>query len=189
LELRHDVAKRWLCDEYEGCTISAQLVAFHSSPNDWACSPPARSKVPTATQLLVLAHDTLASELPNLSGFGLATKDHCVPFHCSTSVGCDTVPVRLLPTAKQLVVLAHDTPRSVPPPVSFGIVLTDQLVPSHCSTNVSEPACPVAKQVVALAHDTAVSASKPELGVGLGLATIDQLVPFHCSVKVFGGPL
>jgi hypothetical protein len=95
-----------------------------------------------------------------------------------------------LPTAKQLVVLAHDTPLSVPPAARSGVAVTDQLVPFHCSTKMSAPACPIAKQLVELAHDTAVSASPtPDCDVGLGLATIDQLVPFHCSVNVFGGPL
>jgi len=43
--------------------------------------------VPTATQLVVRVHDTLASWLPvALVGLGLVIVDQVVPFQCSTNV-------------------------------------------------------------------------------------------------------
>jgi hypothetical protein len=64
---------------------------------------------------------------------GLVTIDQLVPFQCSTNVE----ELLLVPTAKQLVVLGHDTPLRTAE--LLGLVTIDQLVPFQCSTNVFVP--------------------------------------------------
>jgi hypothetical protein len=125
---------------------------------------------------------------------GLVTIDQLVPFQCSTSVLSADV-VEELPTAKQLVVLAHATPYRMTAfvPVGLGLVTIDQLVPFQCSTNVLVPEPldekPTAKQLVVLGHETPYKTTK-FAPVGWGLATIDQLVPFQrCSKVDAAGPL
>ena len=94
-----------------------------------------------------------------------------------------------MPTAKQLVVLVHDTPDSLAcvGPGGFGLATIVQLVPFHRSTKVRlvvpTPGVPTAKQLVALAHDTPDS-TLPFGSDVFGLDTIVQLVPFHRSTKV-----
>jgi hypothetical protein len=99
--------------------------------------------------------------------FGLGAIDQLLPFHCS---------IRSVPTAKQLVVLAHDTPLSalLLGAERFGLATIDQLAPSHCSISdfIDEaPGIsyqPTAKQLVALAHETLVSAlGREPTGSGL----------------------
>jgi hypothetical protein len=139
----------------------------------------------------VLGHDTPhRTAYVVAAGLGLETIDQLVPFHCSTNV-LVAEPSKESPTAKQLVVLGHDTPLSkeAVAPVGLGLVRTDQLVPFHCSTSVvvapkwAEDE-PTAKQLVALGHDTPFSSDWIAL-VGFGVVTTDQLVPFHCSANVF----
>ncbi len=77
------------------------------------------------------------------TGFGLGSTDQLVPFHRSTNVWVAKPEVAHHPTAKQLVVLAHDTPVRLllPDPAGCGVVTSDQLVPFQCSTRlvVAEP--------------------------------------------------
>jgi hypothetical protein len=92
---------------------------------------------------------------------GLGTITQLVPFHRSTSV--TYVPEGLskeLPTAKQLLILVHDTLDS---PRVLGLGTIAQLVPFHRSTS----APPTAKQLVVLVHDT----DSPPPGLGLGTIT------------------
>jgi hypothetical protein len=122
-----------------------------------------------------------------LGTFGLVTIDQVVPFHRSTNVVVDWYAFE--PTAKQLVALVHDTPRSVGSPCSgFGLPTIDQVVPFHRSINVrgwplSLRKPPTAKQLVALVQDTPDSKLYIAFA-GFGLATTDQLVPFHRTMSV-----
>jgi hypothetical protein len=86
-----------------------------------------------------------------------------VPFQRSMSVFSSPVCGRLRPTAKQLVVLPHETPRSwlAELDVTFGLGMIDQLVPFQCSMSVFVvervgPAkySPAAKQLVVLGQVT-----------------------------------
>ena len=69
-----------------GLVLTAQLVPFQRSMN--VCTDVLLYRtVPTAKQLVVLGHDRSSSQLLVApAGFGLATIDHAVPFHRSTSV-------------------------------------------------------------------------------------------------------
>ena len=80
---------------------------FHCSTNDFSTVP--SEEEPTAKQLVVVGHDKpfKAVEVDPV-GLGLATTAQLVPFHCSTN-DFSTVPSKEEPTAKQLVVLGHDT--------------------------------------------------------------------------------
>src|SRR5437868_310307 len=77
-----------------------------------------------------------------------------------------SVPSELYPTAKQLLVLMHDTP-SNSMPVELALRTIAQLVPSRRSTSVlisvswapkMWPKFPTAKQLVVLVHDTSTFA-------------------------------
>src|SRR5437016_2271349 len=82
-----------------------------------------------------------------------------MPFHRSTA----GMPPET-PTAKQLVVLGHDTLFS-PPTLGLGTIA--QLVPFHRSIR----APPTAKQLVVLVHDTLDSPPTAPGGLGLGTIT------------------
>src|SRR6476660_336405 len=93
---------------------------------------------PTAWQLVVVGHDTpfKTAEAAPL-GLGTATIDHVVPFQ--RSIRRRVIPLfSLLPTAKQVVVLGHDTRLSTDTvaPVGLRLGTTDQVEPFHRSTNV-----------------------------------------------------
>jgi len=154
--------------------------------------PPLALLEPTATHLVVLAHDTpLRSEFGSAVGFGLPTIDQAVPFQCSASVL--PVPVRkfwLSPTATQSLVLAHATPlrSEFGRAVGFGLATIDQLDPFQCSTSVcaASPfavwALPTAKQLSVLGQATSF---RNEAGwVASGLGTIDHRDPSQCSTRV-----
>ena len=66
--------------------------------------------MPTAKQLVALAHDTPDSCV-NVApgGFGLDTRVQLVPFHRSIKAVGKPAELVKSPTAKQLVVVAHDT--------------------------------------------------------------------------------
>src|SRR5437870_2835265 len=118
-----------------------------------------------AKQLVVLVHDKPVRLLHGEPvGLGLGTIAQLVPFHHSTSVsnsvsrGPSVWPNH--PTAKQLVVLVHDTPRRTldGTPDGLGLETIAQLAPFHCSIRVTMPyellsESPTAKQLVVLAHD------------------------------------
>jgi hypothetical protein len=139
-----------------------------------------------------LGHDTDISvgvELP--AGLGLGTIDQFVPFQRSTSVR-GVMPLFANPTAKQLVVLVHATPKRslFAAPAGFGLATIDHAEPFQCSMSVlagPRPATPTAKQLVALGHATE---NRPGDGdpLGLGLATIDHAVPFQRSMSVLVSP-
>jgi len=106
------------------------------------------------------------------AGLGLLTFDQCAPSQRSISV--------LLPdpTAKQVAVLAHDTPFKLAWE-GPGALTIDQCVPFQCSTKGPLPELPTAKHRVAVGHDAALR-REPD---GLGAATIDQCAPFHRSMN------
>jgi hypothetical protein len=132
---------------------------------------------------------TDAAGTANGDGSGIGTIDQLLPFHRSANK-----PAPPSPTAKQLVVLAHDTAVKFDcdAPCGFGLTTIDHLAPFQCSTNVLKTAFseaglvaenPTAEQSVEVAHDTPTST--PSVGAaGLGLGTIDQLDPFHRSISV-----
>jgi hypothetical protein len=147
----------------------------HSSTNVAVTEPV--DELPTATQLVKLAHATPRRTLEDTPvGLGLDTIDHIVPSHRSTNVAV-TEPVDELPTATQLVALAHATPPIVVPvaPAGTGIDTNDHLDPSQrCAINPT-PAndVPTATQLVALAHATPYK--EPRCGPGgLGLSCTDH---------------
>ena len=72
-------------------------------------------------------------------GSGLATIFQLTPFQCSMIVPTSTRDTES-PTAKQLVVLAHDTLfNSVSmSPAGFGLAMTFQLEPFHRSMNACD---------------------------------------------------
>jgi hypothetical protein len=116
--------------------------------------------------------------------------DQLVPFQRSANAGA-VEPRNCWPTAKQLVVLAHETPfrTLMAMPVGLGLVTMDQVLPFHCSTSVfpsdEESAyLPTAKQLVVVRHDTPFS-TLSVAPTGLGLGTTDQRVPFQRSISVF----
>ena len=70
-----------------GLEINVQLVPFQCSTNGSVTVPP--STLPTARQLVVLAHETRLTSTANApEGVGLETIDQLVPFHRSISVFC-----------------------------------------------------------------------------------------------------
>jgi hypothetical protein len=148
--------------------------------------------LPTAKHEVALAHETdVSAGLVLPAGFGLATIDHAVPFQRSTSVR-GVMPLLASPTAKQLVVLAHETPKRslFPAPAGFGLATIDQAEPFQRSMSVLAgltPDTPTAKQLVALGHETE---NRPGNGepLGLGLATIDHTVPFQRRTSVLVSP-
>ena len=81
----------------------------------------------------------LARLLGSRPWFGLGTTDHFEPFQRSMSVLVADDAVEELPTAKQDVALAHDTPASpfCVAPGAFGLGTTDQPDASGRSTNVT----------------------------------------------------
>ena len=100
------------------------------------------------------------------------------------------------PTAKQLVVLGHETPNRLVSVAPFGVGLGTifQLVPSHRSINVlastdvdaRTETSPTAKQLVGLEQATASSSGSLSTAsdTGLGLGTIDQPEPSHRWINV-----
>jgi hypothetical protein len=102
------------------------------------CVGPVDWKEPTAMQPVVLVHATLVSVANvRLPGFGLTASDHAEPFQRSMSV-FGLAPVVTSPTAKQLVVLGHETLAKLltPAPEGFGLETTDHCVPFQRSTRV-----------------------------------------------------
>jgi hypothetical protein len=153
-------------------------------------------ELPAAKQVVALGHDTPSSVPPFApAGSGTAASDQLVPFHTCTRDSAGETPEER-PTAKQAVVLGHDTRnRLFWSPLPPGLEAIDQLVPFHCCTKVAEggktvpdgiPYEPTAKHVVVVGHDTPLR-PLPDAPAGLGLASIDHVVPFHSSTNVLGG--
>jgi hypothetical protein len=68
--------------------------------------------LPTAKQLLALGHDTPLNTVDvEWSGLNTRMSPQLPPFQCSTKLPA-LGPSVTLPTAKQLLVLGHDTPTS-----------------------------------------------------------------------------
>src|SRR5215472_16639032 len=145
---------------------------------------------------LVLVQDTVLSEVPpGVSGGGVLTNCHAVPFHDSArvkSVGFFGVPS--LPTAMQADVLVQVTPFKMAPLwASVAVGTTDQEAPFQDSANgcctMKPPGSvkiwvwPTAMQLVLLAHDTELSSSPPPGWRGAGVGRTFQAVPFHCSAR------
>ena len=89
---------------------------------------------------------------------------------------------RSLPTAKQLVVLGHDTPHSTSTYEVTGLRMIDQRVPSQRSTTAWLPARPTAKQLDVRGHDTPNS-DGPFPPPVTGLDMIAQVLPFQRSIS------
>jgi hypothetical protein len=149
--------------------------------------------LPTARQFDALVQETLERLTPSTPlGFGLALICQLDPFQRSMSVELAEPIATLLrdiPTAKQLVVLEHETPPSpddtAPPGIGTGTI--DHAVPFHRSKSavLSDP--PTAKQFAALVHATFARklSIEPE---GSGTDSTDQAVPFHRSAKGRASP-
>ena len=160
-------------------------------------------ELPTAKQLVGLEHEMAFNGLV-LAGAGpaLTTRVHAVPFQRAMS-DCDGPPpagdVKNSPTAKQALVLGHETPwkmlRVLP---GFGLFTIAHAEPFQRSTKVSVgkrkgprvsfASEPTAKQLVAVAHDTLTSrldlVVTCGLGARFGLGTTDHFEPFHRSMSV-----
>jgi len=106
--------------------ITVKLVPSYFSAIAGAALPP---RVPTATQNVVLVHDT-PDRYP-LDPAGAASSVQADPFHDSAKGDPPDVPCT--PTARQNVVLAHDTPAKLLEGLfaAVGVVSTDHAVPFH----------------------------------------------------------
>ena len=111
-----------------------------------------------------------------------------MPFHCVMSVLRALVPLDQVPTATQLVALAHETELSWlnVQPAGFETGTTAHAVPFQRSDTLAPGACchtPTAMQNDVLRHETAFNAVlyRP---LTFGLATTTHPVPFQRSVKV-----
>ena len=92
-----------------GLATIDQLVPFHRSTKV-APADPSGEEPPTASQFVVLTHDTpLRSVSREPVGSGLVTTDHVVPFQCSANACALESMLTSYPTALQIVVLGHDT--------------------------------------------------------------------------------
>ena len=138
--------------------------------------------VPTAKQLVVLAHDTpFKCRWPPVR-FGWAAIAQLLPFQRSISVLYGPVMFLRVPTAKQNVALGHETPAKVEilPSVEFGLETIAQVLPFQRSMSVLAELVvfhfhvPTAKQLVAAGHDTPDSWLEVA-PAGFGLATTDHL--------------
>jgi hypothetical protein len=173
-----------------GLAMIDHAVPFHRSMSVFCVVGFVSSCVaPTATQRVLVGHETLRKELSlTPGGFGLATTDQTTPFHCSTSV-CARCVVSLMssPTAKHVVPLHETSSKKPGPPAGFGLVTRDQLVPFQRTTNgldsVPSYANPTAKHVVPSRHviPERLPATRPG---GFAASTTDHAVPFHRSMRV-----
>jgi len=151
---------------------------------------------PKARQRVLVAHEmesSAAVEAP--AGIGLATIDHRLPFHRSSS-GRDCTKPRAAPTAQQLLLVVQETAdRSTDTArAGLGFDATDHFDPSHWRISAllmgeSVTYSPTAMQCRLDVHDTPFSKfpspSPAELGVGtFGLDTTDHRLPFQCSTSV-----
>ncbi len=148
-----------------GAVTSDHVVPFHRivsrfDPGPW---------FPTATQLVVLTHETPCRKPLTV----VVSSDQVAPFH--VSMGSPFVP-----TAKHRVVLGHDTSLSAP---SCWLSTIDHDVPFHRSINEWNDPVPTAKQLVAPVHATPDNSLDCE-DSGFGDGTTDHDVPFHCWISV-----
>jgi hypothetical protein len=123
--------------------------------------------------------------------FGLATIDHFVPSHRSTSVdsaALSAVPANESPTAKHSVVLGHAmSERSLTgAPDRFGLDTSDHFVPFHRSIKVFVALdvvyWPTAKQLDELVQDAADS-WLVDAPVGFTVVVTDHEPPFQRSAR------
>jgi hypothetical protein len=140
-----------------GLGVIVQVEPFHCSMRVWVAP---WVKPPTAVQLVVFVHETLARPLGSLPWFGLGTIDHVEPFQRSMSVLATDLIVEP-PTAKHTVVLGHDKPDNplAVAPGAFGLATTVQPVQVGRSISVVDVpflvSSPTAKHVlIAPAHAT-----------------------------------
>lgn len=179
-----------------GLAMIDHVVPFHCSISvRHGLEPDPLSDRPTATQPIVVRHETLLSlAFVEPVGFGLATTDQPVPFHRMLSVREAFVALMYEPAAKHALELVHDTPSRVPaePPAGFGLGRGAQLVPFQRSTSgrkfVPSEAVPTAKHSVLVPQETAerLLCCKP---AGSAASTTDQELPFHCSMSSESAPL
>ena len=143
---------------------------------------------PTATQNVDVAHDTSASVLPALLGFGLVAAAHPPAVKVSINVReCVVVPIVSLPTATHCVAETQVTPeRELLPDPRSGLATTVQDAPFQRSISVrfvgSSPRDPTAMHVVAEGQLTALSTLTPV--PEFGLLTTLQLLRSRISIKV-----
>lgn len=135
--------------------------------------------------------------MPIVGGEGLATAAHFDPVIRAMKV-CSVFVVKYVPTAKQLVVLTHDTPaKSVSiAPVFTGLTMSAHFIPFQWSTSVLITVCepddvtnePTAKQLVALTHVAAAKLVCDDFaGFGPGDMIVHE-VPFQRSISQAGMP-
>jgi len=144
---------------------------------------------PTATQLFADLHSTCDSaSLCAPATAGPATLDHVVPFQRSANALSTNDPLIDAPTARQLVVVAQDTPAMMEArgPEGVGIDMIDHAVPFHRSlieiVVVWVDASPVATQSLGAGQLTAERLASTERKTS-ALGTTDQTVPFHRSIS------
>ena len=127
---------------------------------------------PTATQSVVIRHDTLDSSL-NCMGCLVVSVDQDLPFHCSASA----LVAPLVPTAMQFRLAVQETPTSSPSPL---VASADHFLPFQCSA-IGSPASPVAPTVMqSLAQVHAIPLGMTNAGC-LFSAWVVHLLPFHPS--------
>jgi hypothetical protein len=142
--------------------------------------------IPTATQLVLLGHDTPLSAAALAFGLGLGESDHVEPFQRSM-MGPSMWFTYAMPTAVHALPAPHETPDRwlYVLPAGLSLVTVDQVIPFQRRTNVETLLqhwlfWPTAKQLVVDAHDTPNSA--PLLFVPLALMLHE--VPSHSSMTV-----
>jgi hypothetical protein len=169
-----DTLTRPASSRFCGLGATDQVLPFQISVTGSAASAGPYS--PTAAQKAAVTQETLerVSGFWPVSGLGLGTIDHALPFQVSTRVrgrglladGAE------LPTAVQALADTHETPSSSSKPGLLRLCAIDQAVPFQRSTRVLPPPRPTAVQDLADRQVTPNSSSSASLS---GLGTTRQL--------------
>jgi hypothetical protein len=151
-----------------------QLVPFHCSTNV-TIDGDVESANPTAMQDVAVGQPTPVSEFSmEPVGVDAVAIDHLLPFHCSTRPVTAVRP-KVVPTAKQRVMLAHAIPVRTAPfaPGTVGIARIDHVLPFQCSIrmvgNAADSTAPTAKQLAAFWQVSATRMGCTVVLVGLAL--------------------
>ncbi len=92
-----------------GMSTIDQLVPFQRSTSGCSLQHVVEVELPTAKQFVVLVQETAASVLSDPDGSGPVEVVQAVPFQYSIRTCCLSKVVNSVPTAKQLVGVAHET--------------------------------------------------------------------------------
>ncbi len=168
------------------------VVPFHRSMSGVSAPPGvsgADPESPTATQLLADLHSTCDSEsLCAPATAGAVMLDHVMPFHRSANALSTNDALIDVPTARQLVLVAQETPAMMAArgPEGVGIDMIDHAVPFHRSLIAIDvfgvEASPVATQSSGAGQLTAERPTSTDRK-NSALGTTDQTVPFHRSIS------